>query len=140
MGETRLDRTIRMLREGMDLSLFRRRLISSNVANAETPGYKALDVDFARQLKEASARYQEVRGAGLRRTSVKHLDPAAGRVRFHVTSIADNSTGLRLDGNTVDLEYEMAKMAENQFRFHALTTAVNRVFSMLKDAVEGGGR
>ena len=140
MGDTRLDQTIRMLGDGMDTAMFRRKLISSNVANAETPGYKAVDVDFAKQLQKAAARYQMVRAAGLSLTNPKHMRGAPLSSRVPIKSVENPHHGLRLDGNTVDLELEMAKMAENQFRFHALTTALNRVFVLLDDAVEGGGR
>lgn len=136
MWNGRVGRTLRMLQDGMDLVMLRRRLISSNVANAETPGYKAVDVDFRRALQE------NLEGArvGLVRTHKDHMGPTRIPPKWPIKKQLWSEGEGRADGNTVSLEGEMAKLAENHIRFQLLTRAVNHIFATLKEAITEGGR
>jgi flagellar basal-body rod protein FlgB len=79
----------------LDLAAFRQRLVTSNVANINTPGYKALDIDFASEMQRAIE------------------NDADSRPMSH-----DVFTGMeRPDGNTVNLDRESLLLAENQLRF-----------------------
>jgi flagellar basal-body rod protein FlgB len=129
-----------MIQEGMDLAMARRRLIASNLANAETPGYKAVDVDFERYLREAQGPAGSVAQEGMILTHAKHMRPIAMDPHLPLRWTMEISGGLRADQNTVDMEREMGKMAQNQIRFQALTEALNRMFALLQEAATEGGR
>lgn len=139
MADMRLEMTIQKIEAAMDLLSARRRLIASNVANAETPGYKAADLDFRSQLIEASE--GGASGARLIRTDERHMpSPSAMGRGLSVVLRTETSGEARADGNTVELEKEVIKMAGDQIRFQALTQALNRVFSTMKEAITEGGR
>lgn len=139
MADMRLERTIQRIEAAMDLLSARRRLIASNVANAETPGYKAVDLDFRSQLVQASE--ERASGARLIRTDGRHM-PATAAMGWGLPVVVrtENSGEARADGNTVELEKEVVKMAGDQVRFQALTQALNRLFSTMKEAITEGGR
>lgn len=113
----------------------RAEVLANNMANADTPNYKARDLDFASVLAEQSAKAQ--RGtAGLNRTDVRHIvadgvamgdASLAYRIPFHAS----------LDQNTVDLQIEQASYAENAVNFQASFTFLNSKFKGLVSALRG---
>ncbi len=139
MVDMRLERTIQRIEAAMDLLSARRRLIASNVANAETPGYKAADLDFRSHLIQAG---EEMASATrLIRTDARHMPSNTPMGRDLPLVLSTETSGeARADGNTVELEKEVVKMAADQIRFQALTQALNRVFSTMKEAITEGGR
>lgn len=108
-------------------------LIAGNLANANTPGYKARDLDFNLALKRASSGQK-----GLATTHQKHIDATpsiAPEIKFRVPDQPD--TG---DGNTVDMQVERNKFLETSMRFEASLMFLNGRFSGLKKALSGGGQ
>jgi flagellar basal-body rod protein FlgB len=93
----------------------RHSLLTGNLANVNTPGYKRKDVDFGITLDAAT----------------KTLSAEKGVVR---TEAGSN----RLDGNSVDLEREVMGLAETQLRFEALTDMTSNYFSGLKNVIREG--
>jgi flagellar basal-body rod protein FlgB len=141
MWSGQLDRTVRLLEGGMDLAVARRRVLAANVANAETPGYKAADLDFDRLLDQAGQSGPLARPAVLTRTHAQHRGgESPTEPSWPVRYVMEPMGEVRADGNTVDLEGEMMRLAQNQIRFQALTQAMNRVFSKLREAITEGGR
>lgn len=131
-----LERTLEILQRAMDLTLARGKVIATNVAHAETPNYKAADLDFKKVLANIEG---DERGS-ISRTHPKHLGQPALDSLVQVQYKLELPKEPRVDGNTVEIEEEMAKLALNQIRFQALTQALNRVFSNLKEAITEGGR
>ena len=129
--------TMEMLLQSMDVTVKRRNLIASNVANAETPGYKAADLDFDAMLKSADVAIQPVT---MRRTDERHMEsliqPSYPPVKYKMDMIGE----VRGDGNTVEMEQELAHLAENQIRFETITAVLNKSIKKLKTAIEQGGR
>jgi flagellar basal-body rod protein FlgB len=95
----------------------RHRVLAENVANVETPGYRARDVDFGTALAEAFA-------AG--------APPAE--------SIVERRAAAKIDGNSVDLDTEMARLSENALTIVALSQILSRRYAGLKAAIDGGSR
>jgi flagellar basal-body rod protein FlgB len=130
------DNTIGALNTALNLRLINQNVISSNIANADTPGYKSQTMEFEGALRDAL-------GVG------GHLAPSetnSKHIAHHATDpvdpeIYDDPNGVEsLDGNTVDRAEQMAKMAENQLLYDAATEMLKRKLGMLKYAVsEGGG-
>ncbi len=115
----------------LDISAVRHKLISSNIANEETPGYKARDIRFEDELRRSM-------GGGIRliRTDERHLPSTTTEAGAKVVFV--NESGGSLDGNTVSLEREMGKMAENTLRYNAGIAIISKKLQILREAVREG--
>ena len=125
-----------MLRGRLSYLSERQRLISENVANADTPGYAARDLsqptDFARALDHA-------RGVGLMRTSGMHLQsPTAPVTPFAAEVSPDSET--TPDGNSVVVEEQMLRMAESRMAYDAAIGFYQKSLNMLRLAARAPGR
>jgi flagellar basal-body rod protein FlgB len=127
------DRTMTLLEESMNLRATRHRVIAQNIANEETPGFRAKEVQF---LDELSAAAKHHGGVALQATHARHLgvqgDPLHG-VRARVSEIP--SAELPLDANSVNLDSEMAKLADNGLHYNGAATILSVRFKQLLDAV-----
>jgi flagellar basal-body rod protein FlgB len=124
--------TGRSLERAMDFATARAEVLTQNIANVNTPNYKRMDVDFSAILAETMAENQ----TPLARTNSKHfagITPGAAKPRI----ITDSSTTERFDGNNVDVEFEMAQIAENSMYFQSLSLMWKKEMSKLKMAIEG---
>ncbi len=107
------------LNRSMKQASLRHSLVSQNMANVNTPGYKRRDIDFGIALETAEGKLK-------------------GN-RLHPDSEIKVSTGsIRRDGNSVDLESEVAAMAETEFRYRLMTDMTTRYFSGLRNVIRGG--
>jgi flagellar basal-body rod protein FlgB len=88
-------------------------LLAANIANADTPGYKARDIDFASVMRQTAGSSE-----GLRVTHARHLN-ANGAMAGQATAMYRIPTQPALDGNTVDVQQEQAAFAENAVRYQA---------------------
>ena len=117
--------------DALNLRGRRAEVLANNLVNADTPGFKARDVDFAAMLDKAAGNA----GNGARRTDSRHigsLDGAAdGGLMFRVSSQPS------IDGNSVDEHQEMARYAKNATDFEASLYFLNSKFSGLKAAIRG---
>ncbi|MWV12549.1 flagellar basal body rod protein FlgB [Pseudomonas sp. R-28-1W-6] len=113
----------------------RAEVLASNIANADTPNYRARDLDFAAVLAEQSAKGAR-QPVGLQRTDSQHIaaegiqlaDPALRfRTPFHPS----------IDQNTVDIQQEQSNYAENAVQFQASFTLLNSKFKGLVSALRG---
>lgn len=107
-------------------------VIASNIANADTPGYKAKGLDFKTALAQAASRQQ----SGMAKTHEKHFD-----VRTEI----NNATDYRMpnqpdtgDGNTVDAQMERNLYLENSMHYQASIQFLNGKIKGLKKAITGG--
>jgi len=110
----------------------RAEVLASNLANADTPNFKARDIDFSKALQQA----QSSQSSGLQRTHARHLDSQIGAeipgLSYRVPSQPD--TG---DGNSVDAQLEQAKFAENAMQYEASLRFLDGRFKGLMLAVRG---
>lgn len=128
-----IDKTsVPTLRRMLDLSSFRHKLIASNVANVTTPGYVAKSIDFDSELKKAMrperlhATITHPRHIPLR--SSKESPP-----EVESTEPGENTTGI----NSVDIDREMADLAQNQLTYELGAKLIGRKFKALKSAIRG---
>lgn len=123
----------------LDQRLERQHVINSNVANAETPGYRALGYDFEEQLQALSGSEDNI---PMRASDPKHfvngMAEADGTFSPEVYLRPTESIGE--DGNTVDVDQEMAAMAENQLLYKATVELLNKKIGTLKYAISNGGQ
>ncbi len=127
------DKTLNALTTALNFREMRQELISSNVANANTPGYKAKKLDF----EEALARALDVDGQmQMNATDGRHYNVGGGGFNNLEPEIYDNPNGVVSEnGNTVDVEAEMAQMAENKLMYDALVQLINKKMGIMKYAI-----
>ncbi|MDN3919816.1 flagellar basal body rod protein FlgB [Roseateles violae] len=100
----------------------RQRLLASNIANADTPGYQARDIDFARALREATGG-AAVPGA-MTTTRAGHIAPPAG-ARSDAEKLYSTAAQTNLDSNSVDMDRERANFADNSVKYEATLRFIN---------------
>ena len=129
------DKTTSALSTTINMRLMKQNLISSNIANAETPGYHAKKIDF----ENALARAIDIDGLrGMSTSSGDHFAVGGGTMMNMRPDIYDNPEGaMSNDGNTVDLEREMSNLAENTLIHKAALQLINKKLAQLKYATEG---
>ncbi|WP_027390166.1 flagellar basal body rod protein FlgB [Chrysiogenes arsenatis] len=130
--------TIPILSTVMDLRSRNQDIISSNIANAETPNYKAKKLVFEDQLREAvfgSKADKEL--MPMAKTHPDHL-PDNGLIPFVPYIDLQNNQTVRNDGNDVELEKEMGNMIENSMMFNAASQIVAKKIEGLKNAIREG--
>ncbi len=116
---------VNVLGKAADASWQRNELLSNNLANVDTPGYKRKDIDFESQLRRAlgNSRYETVD------SKVSHLTSTELDARVYTDSA---NFSYRLDGNNVDIDTEGVELASNQIKYNGLMSSINQEFSNLK--------
>ena len=117
--------------KALRLSEHRAQVIATNLANADTPHYKARDIDFRSVLAAASGAGA---GSALRRTHARHIS-AVGRAPLGAELLYRNPYQPAVDGNTVSTEEEQAAFLRNAVRYQASLTFINRRISGLLRAI-----
>ncbi|WP_373183881.1 flagellar basal body rod protein FlgB [Halomonas campaniensis] len=122
--------------QALGLRQQRHKVLASNIANADTPGYKARDMDFAAELKQAVAHGSgNGKGLALYRTSERHID-GQGLPRANGGLLYRVPDQPSLDGNTVDMDRERTAFADNSVRYQAALTILNSRIQGLKNAMQ----
>ncbi|MEW6439851.1 MAG: flagellar basal body rod protein FlgB [bacterium] len=132
MADSLLGKPIDRIIQALDWSVTRQKLISSNLANRDTPGYRARDLDFGSLLDRARSGQGEV---GLERRHSAHLPAATAGGE---PDVVVKKSEVRADGNTVSLSEEAAHLVENGYLYQALLRAVGYKLQTLKRAIQGG--
>lgn len=126
-----------VLEKSIDGATLRHQVLSNNMANIDTPGFKRSDVEFKSVLRQ-TLNEQGIKG---NLTHNKHIP--IGRRNFDnlsATVIRDNSTSMRPDGNNVDVELESAEMAKNTLYHSAMTQQLTAKYNTLKSVINEGRR
>ncbi len=115
------------------LSLHSRRaeVLANNIANADTPGYQARDLDFSKLLKASAEERIRMNTTHQRHLMAGGMDGNASELMYRVPMQPS------LDGNTVDLQIEQAEYAKNALRFQTSFTFLNSKFKGLSKALRG---
>ncbi|CAG0964099.1 Flagellar basal body rod protein FlgB [Burkholderiales bacterium] len=134
---SRLDEAFRFQEMVLNLRVKRQDLLASNIANADTPNYKARDIDFEASLKAAlSGRAENTGAVPLARRDLAHqagLAAAAGDPQVRYTQPAQPS----IDGNTVELDSERARFTENALHIEANLVFLSGRIKQLLSAIQG---
>jgi flagellar basal-body rod protein FlgB len=121
-----IDSISRGLADALGVHQRRQEVLATNLANVETPGFRAGEVDFRTALRRAfDANAAPVPGDAA-------PEPAA--------LVEDTSAPARADGNTVDLDLQMAKLSENAGRYTALARILSTRLALMRSAITEGGR
>ncbi len=123
-----------ILEKALASSALRQKVISNNIANVNTPGFKKSEVSFENKLQAAMSQTQ----LQLVRTNENHLDAADSSADLNPSVLVDNTTSMRLDGNNVDIDKEMASLAKNSIYYNAVAQQLGKNYSMLLSAIKEG--
>lgn len=116
----------------MDLRVQRQQIVASNIANADTPQYKAKDFNFSQALQ--GAMYGRMQGdLSLSKTAARHIDGTGNPASAYLQYRTEKQSAV--DGNTVDMDVERAAIAENSMQYELLTRLISDKFSGLKSAL-----
>lgn len=130
------DPTIQALSASLKFRQLRQELIASNIANAETPGYKAKKIDFEEALARALDVDDQLK---MKTVDSKHFNVGGGGFNNLEPDIYEDSNGIvSPDGNNVDRDQEMADMAENKIMYDASIQLLNKKLGLLKYAIGSG--
>lgn len=129
-----LDKEIGFHQAALDVRAYRQQLLASNIANADTPHYKARDVDFKAAL--AGAVNGRLEHLALSTTSQRHLGPAGGNL-LEAFSGYRGELQSSVDGNTVNMDVERSAFAENALHYEASITFINGLLRTMQQAVQG---
>ena len=127
-----LDKLMGFHQKAMQVRTERMEVIAGNLANANTPGYKARDIDFQKVMQSAQA----ARNHNLTRTHENHINggmKGSGQVEYRIPNQPD--TG---DGNTVDVQIERNTFLDNGLRYQAGMEFLNGKIKGMKKAISGG--
>ncbi|MFH0728883.1 MAG: flagellar basal body rod protein FlgB [Pseudomonadota bacterium] len=130
-GSLVIDTTTRFLGKALNVSSKRQGLISSNVANIDTVGYKAKDIDFKKTLVQALD--------GQTTGKLVHTHPKHFR-RSDSIEISETARAGELSSGTIDIDQEMARLAENNIQYRTSVELLLRKMSMLRNTITDGGR
>lgn len=122
------------LKSALDASWLKQEVISNNMVNVNTPGYKRKTVEFESQLKSYMAA-QEGLGTGLTTTNPNHIG-GAQLLEPRVNEV--NDTSFRRDGNNVNIDVEMAEEAKNTIQYNFLSKQITDEFKRLRLAIRDG--
>jgi flagellar basal-body rod protein FlgB len=123
------DRTVQLMQDRLSLSSVNQKVISSNLANINTPGYVSKEVSFERILQE-SLDEPSMSLAKSAKSAGTHLDPLDPLTAMKSPELEEVGP--------VDLDYEMMKLSKNSIEYHYITTMLNKKFSLLKQAIGDG--
>ena len=129
----RLTDALNFQTQALNLRSERQRMLASNIANADTPGYQARDINFAQALRDATSG-SGVAGA-LKTTQSGHLAPPAG-ARSDSQKLYATAAQTNLDSNTVDMDRERANFADNAVKYEATLRFINGSVRTTLDAMK----
>ena len=123
---------VNRLEKGLDAAWMRQEVISHNIANADTPGYKRQFVEFEDMFRKALEGHDV---SALKTTRSRHMVPGSSDVGLAV--VREMWTTMRMDENNVDPDREMTDLAQNTIMYNALTGQVNSEFNRLRMVITG---
>jgi flagellar basal-body rod protein FlgB len=119
--------------QALNLRTQRHQVLASNIANADTPNFKARDFNFERAMQNALAGRMEAGGIGLAQTATGHLAGGGGNSPAELQFRKETQSAV--DGNTVDMDVERAQITENALQYQILTQLIGDKFKGLRSAL-----
>ena len=126
------DKTVSFLSKALDVMSLRHQIIASNVANQDTPNYKATDIKFHEELESALKANGTIT---IQRTDPKHMVPGDSYAPVAAGNVFMRADGAGYDGNNVNAELEMAYMARNTIMYNAAAQIVSGKLKALSGAI-----
>jgi flagellar basal-body rod protein FlgB len=135
------DFTHQLLELSMRVRSARHEVLSANIANADTPGYRPKDLDFNSVMKSALESRDTATPGSERQSDHFGVSPANLQSAIYEPEFPDSRHGEdRLDGNGVSIDRQMALMSENALAYEASLTLLSRALAGLRYAIGEGRR
>jgi flagellar basal-body rod protein FlgB len=125
---------ISLLQKALDASSLRQQVISNNISNAETPGYKTKQVVFEDILKKHLNNQTNFVG---NRSDTRHLVIGNPADVPEANIVENTNSVMQNNGNNVDIDEEMTRMGKNSLWYYTLTEQINSEFQQLSIAIKG---
>lgn len=126
-----------VLEKALDAAWMKNEVISNNIANVNTPGFKKSYVSFEEQMAYATSEFR----IGSSQKDSKFLPIGSDIRTIPAPEVMQESfTSVRKDGNNVDVDVEMAELAKNTIKYNALINQISRQFSNIRTAINEGRR
>lgn len=122
-----------LLSQAMNLRVQRHQVLASNIANADTPHYKARDFSFETAMQNAMAGRADAGGVALARTSAGHISGSGGTTPANLQYRTETQSAV--DGNTVDMDVERSQIADNALQYQILTQLIGDRFKGIRSAL-----
>lgn len=132
----KLDKFLDFQQSALNMRATRQTLLASNIANADTPGFKARDFDFTKALQNSLT--SKPMSTGLTTTSIRHIHPSGFRSIGSVQVQYRVPLQPSVDGNTVDMDTERIQFADNALRYDAGLTFISSQIRNLLSAIREG--
>jgi flagellar basal-body rod protein FlgB len=133
----KLDEALRFHETALSLRAQRQQLLASNIANADTPNYKAKDIDFSSALKQAMSGNAPA-ASPLTKTSGLHLSGTTAKLTSLGAQVQFRTAAQgSVDGNTVDMDAERNQFVDNAVRYEAGLTMASSKIKQLLAAIQG---
>lgn len=132
----KLDGALRMHQLALGLRAERQQVLANNIANADTPNFKARDFDFAAELARAAQAQPAAGAQALRTTDARHLSGRLGGLASERELLYRIPGQPSMDGNTVDMDLERGEFADNAVRYQVSLTLMNSRIQGLKTALQ----
>ena len=129
-----LDPSLAGIEKAMDLTWKRNQAITSNIANVETPQYRAVDYNFSTELDRAFNVFDP--SNQIKQTNSKHMD-LSSESGAHL--MPDLSGATKPDGNNVDIDIQMGRLAYNSSKYIQAANLIRKKFQILSNAIRQVG-
>ena len=129
--------TISILEKSLDMRSMKHNLLVSNIANKDTPNYKAFDLAVEEEMQKLTGTNKTV---NLWKTQSGHFDAKSETCSEVSITKPSNGFGQNIDGNTVDIEKEMTNLAENNLLYDAMAQIMRKKLQGLKVVIQGGSK
>ena len=130
-----IDNKIYLLEKSLDYLWAKNEVISNNIANANTPGYKRYDVRFGDYLDKEKSKFSM--GSYVKNSKFLPI----GKDRNYMVApqvVRDSNTSMRKDGNNVDIDIENAELAKNSISYNVIASQLSKELSIIKQAINEG--
>ena len=114
-----IDRALAFDSKMLSVRGYRQQVLASNIANADTPNYKAMDIDFSQVLTNAMG------SISMSRTDAGHIDTKGGSPVAGINPMYRAAVQPSIDGNTVDADVEQAQFSENALQYMSTLQFMN---------------
>jgi len=128
-----LEQHVSVLSQALNLRTQRHQVLASNIANADTPQFKARDFDFEAAMQQAMSARKGVGDVALARTAAGHIQGGGNSGPASLKFRTDTQSAV--DGNTVDMDVERTQIAENAMQYQILTQLISEKFRGMRSAL-----
>jgi flagellar basal-body rod protein FlgB len=131
----KLDAALRFQQEALNLRARRQEILSSNIAHADTPNYKARDFDFSSSLTQAMTQGRQAQSVSMATTSARHIQGET-TISNDPDLLYRTPTQSSIDGNTVEMDVERVNFTDNAVHYESGLTIIGAQIKSLLSAMQ----